>query len=134
MLNKAQIQNLSTCDYIHEAHNVIIMGATGTGKSYLSCALGMESCKRFYSVKYVRFPELVTDLAIARGEGNFKKIFSQYKKVQLLIIDEWMLVNLAENEARDVLEIVQALHKRTSTIFCSQFHLLDGIKKSEKLL
>lgn len=129
MLNKAQIQKLSTCDYIHEAHNVIIMGATGAGKSYLSCALGMEACKRFYSVKYVRLPELVTDLAIARGEGNFKKIFSQYKKVQLLVIDEWMLVNLTENEARDVLEIVQARHKRTSTIFCSQFSPAGWHKK-----
>ncbi|MBF4696105.1 IS21-like element helper ATPase IstB [Fusibacter ferrireducens] len=129
MINKSQIQKLSTCEYIYDAHNVIIMGATGAGKSYLACALGMEACKRFYSVKYIRLPELLAELAIARGEGNYKKIFSQYKKAQLLILDEWMLISLTENEARDVLEIVHARHKKTSTIFCSQFSPAGWHKK-----
>lgn len=120
-LNKAQIDKLSNCDYIAHQHNIIIMGASGAGKSYLACAFGMEACKQFYSVKYVRLPELLADLAVARGEGIYKKVLQQYRKVNLLILDEWMLVSLTETEARDVLELIHARHKRASTIFCSQF-------------
>lgn len=58
---------------------------------------------------------------MARGDGTIKKIFKQYQKVNLLILDEWMLVSLKESEARDLLEIIHSRHKRASTIFCSQF-------------
>jgi DNA replication protein DnaC len=112
---------LASCQYIKDNHNIIIMGATGAGKSYLACAFGMEACKQFHTVKYVRLPELLTDLAVARGEGVYKKLLNQYRKIDLLILDEWLLVSLKETEARDVLEIVHARHKRNSTIFCSQF-------------
>jgi len=120
-LDKSTIQTLASCDYIVEAHNIILMGATGSGKSYLACAFGMEACKKLLTVRYVRLPELLTDLAIARGQGEFKKVITAYKKVQLLILDEWLLISLTETEARDLLEIIHARHKRASTIFCSQF-------------
>ena len=120
-LDQALIARLATCTYIDENHNVIIMGATGSGKSYICCALGMEACKRFYSVRYIRLPDLLTDLAIARGEGTVKRLLIQYQKVNLLILDEWMLVSLRESEARDLLEITHSRHKKASTIFCSQF-------------
>ena len=97
------------------------MGAAGSGKSYLACAFGMEACKQFFSVRFIRLPELLTDLAIARGEGTIKRLLQQYQKVTLLILDEWMLIALKETEARDLLEIVHSRHKRASTIFCSQF-------------
>ena len=97
------------------------MGAAGSGKSYIACALGIEACKQSYSVRFIRLPELLTELAMARGDGTIKKIFKQYQKVNLLILDEWMLVSLKESEARDLLEIIHSRHKRASTIFCSQF-------------
>ena len=120
-LDKATIERLATCQYIEQGHNVILMGPSGAGKSYLACALGMEACKHYYSVKYIRLPELLTELAIARGEGDYKKVLQQYRKVSLLVLDEWMLLSLTETESRDVLEIVHSRHKRASTIFCSQF-------------
>jgi len=120
-LDQAMIARLAACTYIEEKHNVIIMGATGSGKSYIGCALGMEACKRFYSVRYIRLPDLLTDLAIARGEGTIKKLLYQYQRVNLLVLDEWMLVALKESEARDLLEIIHSRHKKASTIFCSQF-------------
>lgn len=129
LLDKELIQALGTGQYIREQHNVIILGATGSGKTYLGCALGMEACKQGFTVKYVRLPELLEDLAIARGQGTFKKSISQFEKFSLLIIDEWMLVSLSETEARDLLEIIHARHKRSSTIFCSQFEPIGWLGK-----
>lgn len=120
-LEKSQIEQLSSCEYIADKHNIIIMGASGAGKSYLACAFGVEACKQYYTVKYIRLPELLTDLAVARGEGIYKRVMSQYRKVNLLILDEWMLVSLTETESRDLLEIIHSRHKRAATIFCSQF-------------
>ena len=67
-LNKDLILRLATCEYITEYHNVFITGATGSGKSYLACALGMEACKQFYKTKYVRMPDLLLDLKMARED------------------------------------------------------------------
>ena len=120
-LDQAQMLRLSTCNYIHEKHNVIIMGASGAGKTYIGCALGISACRNFFTVKYIRLPELLTDLAIARGDGTYKKVVAQYKKVSLLIFDEWLLVPLTMTESRDLLEITEARHQNASTIFISQF-------------
>ena len=131
-LNKALIERLADCEYINEQHNVIILGATGSGKSYMACALGMAACKHYYAVKYIRLPELLAELAVARGEGTFKKIIAQYTKYRLLIFDEWLLVKLTETEARDLLEIIHARYKKASTIFCSQFAPVGWFDKIEE--
>jgi DNA replication protein DnaC len=76
-LDPSFILKLSTCNYIHEKLNVIIMGASGAGKTYLSCALGMAACRNMLTTKYIRLPELLTELAIARGDGSYKKVIAQ---------------------------------------------------------
>ena len=120
-LDKTQITRLSTCQFIAEKHNLIILGASGNGKSYMGCAFGIAACRNYYNVKYIRLPDLLDELAVARGEGVFKKVMKQYKGVKLLILDEWLLTSLKSNEARDLLEIIEARHQTGSTIFCSQF-------------
>lgn len=122
-LDQTQIARLSGCDYIAERHNVILLGATGSGKTYLACALGISAIRNFLTVRYVRLPDLLTELAIARGNGTYRKVIQQYKKPSLLILDEWLLYPLKETEARDLLEIAEARYKRASTIFCSQFDI-----------
>ena len=120
-LDKAQISRLASCNYIFEHHNLMLLGATGSGKTYIACALGMAAVRQFLTVRYIRLPELLTELAIARSTGTFSKIIEQYKKPALLILDEWLLYQLKESEARDVLEIAEARYKKGSIIFCSQF-------------
>jgi DNA replication protein DnaC len=120
-LDKSQITRLASCNYIQDKHNIIIMGASGNGKSYMGCALGVAACRNYYTAKYVRLPDLMDELAVARGEGIFKKVMKQYKSVSLLILDEWLLVPLKGAEARDLLEIIESRHQNGSTIFCSQF-------------
>lgn len=122
-LDKAKISRLAVCNYILEAHNIIILGATGSGKTYLSNAFGMAAARNFYTVKYVRVPDLLGELAIARGDGTYRKVIKAYKQVKLLILDEWLLFPLKESEARDLLEIVESRYKKASTIFCSQFEV-----------
>jgi DNA replication protein DnaC len=120
-LDKTQITTLATCNYIQEKHDIIILGAAGAGKSYLGCAFGVAACLNFFGVKYMRLPELLNDLAVAKGEGTYKQVIKEYKKTSLLVLDEWLLIPLSSLEARDLLEIVEARHKRASTIFISQF-------------
>jgi len=120
-LDKALITRLSTCNYIHEHHNIIILGATGNGKTYISNAFGTTANRNFLTVKYARLPDMLGELAIARAEGRYAKAVKLYKQVKLLIIDEWLLFPLTDTDARDILEIINARHKRASTIFCSQF-------------
>ena len=120
-LDKALISRLSSCVYVLEANNVIILGATGVGKTYLASALGMAANRSFYAVRYIRLPDLLAELAISRGDGTYRKVMKKYKQTKLLILDEYLLFPLKESEARDLLEIVEVRHKVASTIFCSQF-------------
>lgn len=111
-LDKSEILRLSSCGYIRDNRNIIIMGASGSGKSWLACALGIAACRNYYQVKYTRLPELLDELTVARGEGLFKKAIKKYKQIKLLILDEWLLTPLKEKEAR---------YQQASTIYCSQF-------------
>jgi DNA replication protein DnaC len=119
-LDRTLFARLSTCTYISERRDVVIMGATGAGKTYIGCALGNAACRKFISVKYIRLPELLVDLSIARGDGNYRKIVAQYRKYGLLILDEWLMTSLDVVAARDLLEIIEARHENASTIFLSQ--------------
>ena len=120
-LNKALIERMANCEYITEYRNIFITGTTGSGKTYLACAFGMEACKQYYTVLYVRLPDLLLDLQAARDEGKFATVLKKYTKPVLLIIDEWLLLKLSEPEPRNLFELIHKRRKRSSTIFCSQF-------------
>ena len=122
-LDKNQILELATGNYIQNHHNIILMGASGNGKTWISNAFGVHACRQFYKVKYMRLPELLDELAVAKYEadGSFRKLIQKYKKIDLLILDEWLLTELSEENVLHVLEIIEARLKRASTIFCSQF-------------
>lgn len=120
-LNRKLIDRLATCEYISEHHNLFITGATGSGKTYIACALGMEACKQRYRTLYVRLPDLLLDLDLARDNGTYKKVMSKYANPVLLIIDEWLLMKPTEKEQHDILELLHRRRRKSSTIFCSQY-------------
>ena len=120
-LDREKIEDLSRCRWIQDGLNVIITGSTGTGKSWLACALGVCACNNFYSVRYARLPQLLDELALAKEINDLKRWQKRYIKCDLLIIDDWLLVRLEENEAREVLEVIESRHSVLSTILCSQY-------------
>ena len=124
-LNKDLITRLSSCEYITEYRNIFLTGATGSGKTYMACAFGMEVCKHFYTVKYVRLPDMLLELQTAREAGSFATVLKKYTKPTLLIIDEWLLMKLSEAEARNLFELIHNRRRKSSTIFCSQFEEKD---------
>lgn len=119
-LNKELILQLATCKYIKGKNNVIVMGAAGAGKTYMGCALGISGCRQLYKVKYIRLPEILEDLHIARGEGTYKKVLKNYKKYDLLIFDEWLLSPLTELQTNDLFEIIESRYGESSTVFIAQ--------------
>lgn len=119
-LKKDEILMLAAGKYIESKNNIIIMGASGAGKSYIGCALGAAACRHLVKTKYIRLPELLEDLHIARGEGTYKKTLAAYKKYRLLILDEWMLNPLSELQTADLFEIIESRDGETSTIFIAQ--------------
>ena len=120
-LDREQILRLASCSYIQEARNVIILGATGAGKTFLACSLGVAANRNFCAARYLRLPDLLVEIAVVRRDGTYREYMKQLKKVKLLILDEWLLYPLKEEEARDVLELVEARNRVASTIFCSQY-------------
>ena len=119
-LDKGRMLRLSTCNYVDEGRHIILKGASGNGKTFLACALGNAACRKFHSVRYVRMPELLDELAVARSANETRKVLKAYKKIDLLIIDEWLIRKLTPAESLEVLELVDARAKK-SIIFCTQY-------------
>ena len=111
----------STCHYITDDHHIILKGASGNGKTYIACALGIAACRNFIKVRYIRLPDLLNELAIAHGDGTLKKVIKAYQKIDLLILDEFLLSSVSSEQTRELLEIIEARSIKGSVIFCTQF-------------
>lgn len=122
-LDKELLSRLATGSYIEEGHNIILMGASGNGKTWIANALGNQACRQLKRVKYIRLPELIDELKLAKYEadGSYRKLINKYRKLELLIVDEWLLTSLSQEDSLHVLEILEARLNKLSTIFCSQF-------------
>ncbi len=120
-INRTLVERLASCEYITEYRNIFITGATGCGKTYLACAFGMEACKRYYTVRYVRVPDLLLDLQAARTGGRFREALKKDINPTLLILDEWLLMKVTEQDSQSLLELIHKRRKHASTIFCSQY-------------
>jgi DNA replication protein DnaC len=119
-LDKSVIRSLSNCGWIRKRQNVIIIGPTGTGKTYLSCALAQRACREGMNAFYLRTPVLYRTLAMARADGSYARILARLGRVSLLVLDDLGLAALTDNERRDLLEVIEDRHGAASTIITSQ--------------
>ena len=123
-LDKAQLIRFSTCQYVNDSHHIILKGATGSGKTYIACALGNAACRKFKKVRYIRMPELLDELSLSKQDGTFRRTINSYCKADLLIIDEWLIRKLSLQERYDLLEIIEKRvnSPKGSMIFCTQYN------------
>src|ERR1700692_890811 len=119
-LARALFLKLSACDWIAERRNLLVTGASGLGKSWLSCALGHKACRENLSVLYYRMPRLLAALALARGDGRYAKLLRSLARVNLLVLDDWGPETLNAEQRRDLLEIVEDRYDRGSLLIASQ--------------
>jgi DNA replication protein DnaC len=119
-LDKALFAKLVVGDWIAQKQNLIVIGKTGLGKSWIACALAHKACRDDRSVLYHRVPRLFDALALARGDGRHARLLKNIARVELLILDDWGLANLTPDQGRDLLEILDDRHGRGSTIVTSQ--------------
>jgi len=119
-LDKALIRQLATCRWVHEHQNVIVVGATGVGKSFLACALAHQACRQGYRAFYRRASRLFHDLTLARADGTYIRLLAKLARLDVLVLDDWGLAPVQDQERRDLLEILEDRYGSRSTIITSQ--------------
>lgn len=119
-LHKDTMAQLLQLDWVRQHRNLLIEGPTGTGKTFLACALGQSICEHGLSVRYYRASRLFDALTMAHGDGSFGKLLTQLAKTDCLIIDDWGLDVLSQQQRNDLLEIMEDRHGRGATLITSQ--------------
>jgi DNA replication protein DnaC len=120
-LDKSLMLKLFSCDWIKESNNILITGPTGTGKTFLACALAQKACREGYTVQYIRTPRIFQELHIAKGDGLYTKILKNFAKANLLLFDDWGLSQMTDENRHDLLEILEDRNSIASTLVTSQF-------------
>lgn len=119
-IDKKTIQQLSSCSFIEQRLNIVISGKTGTGKTYISCAIGHSACRHGYTAKYYRIPELLLEIQDAKNENRYTRFMAGLQNIKLLILDDIGLKSYTLEESRDILEIAEGRYNRASTVLSGQ--------------
>ena len=119
-LDKPRMASLIALDWLRQSLNLCLTGPTGCGKTWLACALGNEACRRGFSVRYLRLPQLFEMLRIAHGDGSYPKLMNKLLKTDLLILDDWGIQKISAAQRNDLMEVIEDRHGRRSTLVTSQ--------------
>jgi len=120
-IDQSVMMSLIACEWVRRHHNILITGPTGAGKTFLACALTNKACREGYRAFYIRSPKFFCEMALAKGDGSYRKLMNQLSKAHVLVFDDLCLAPMSDTERRDLLEIVEERHGHGSTIITSQF-------------
>jgi DNA replication protein DnaC len=124
-LGRTTFLALARCDWISSGYNLLVTGPTGIGKTWLACALGRRACREGHSVRYLRLPALFEILLAAHGDGAYPRVLERLGKIQLLILDEFGLYAMTNDQRRDLAEVIEERAQLRSTIVLSQLPVDD---------
>ena len=119
-LDKAMVRRLATCKWVDKHQNVILTGPTGVGKTYIACALADQVCREGMTAIYRRMPRLLHELLVARADGSYSKLLARFAKTDVLVLDDWGIAPLSDQERRDLLEVFEDRHGARSTVIATQ--------------
>jgi DNA replication protein DnaC len=119
-LDKGVIASLATGQWIRSHDNVLIVGPTGAGKTYLACALAQMACRLGFSALYLRLPRFFRDLAVAKGDGRYGRLLRSLARTELVVLDDWGLAPLTDEHRHDLLELLDDRHGHRATVVASQ--------------
>jgi len=119
-LDKATVRQLTICRWVTEHQPILITGPTGTGKSYLACALANQACRKGFRACYRRAPRLYDELLLARADGSYAQLLARFAKTDVLIIDDFAIAAITDTARRDLLEVLEDRHGLRATIITSQ--------------
>lgn len=119
-ITKAQVRDLARCKWISNHHNVIVVGKTGCGKTYLGSALAQLACRNAHRALCTRLPRLLHDLKIARADGSYMLLLARLAKVDVLVLDDFLISPIKDQERRDLLEVLEDRYDKHSTIITTQ--------------
>ncbi len=124
-LNRAQVLQLAQSEWVSRQLNMLVLGATGAGKTYLACALGRAACQAGCKVRFERTSRLLQTLELARADGSYPQLLRSLARIQLLIFDDWLRDPLSRSQARDLLEILDDRYGRSATMVVTQAPVAD---------
>lgn len=119
-IDKPAIRQFQTCQWVKSNHNIVIVGKTGVGKSYLGSALADAACRRGYRSFFFRVPRLLEELALARAAGEYGSLLGKLARIEVLVLDDFLLNPMNDIERRDLLEVLEDRYDKTSTVMTSQ--------------
>jgi len=119
-LDKSVLRSLATCGWVRAKQNVIIMGPTGVGKSFLGCALANAACRQGLRALYMRVPRLVHQLSVARADGSYASELGRISRFDVLVLDDFLIAPMKDTERRDLLEVLEDRYDHSSTVITSQ--------------
>lgn len=129
-LKKGIIEEIATCRFVKDKKSIVLQGYPSSGKTFLGCAIGKEGCRQEYRVRYIRLPELLMEYEDrSHMPGGITKVLKKYSAFDIMILDEWLIQALSEDDVKFLFELLERRYDSASTVFCTLYKRADWVRR-----